>query len=273
MSWTPASMGAELLQWLKADAITGLSNNDPVSLWLDSSLNARNMTGSGTARPLYLTNQINGLPAIDFDGSNDLLSSGAYSLAGQKLAMTGVFMVDSLKNFQAPWNLHNGASPNFPAGVGLTLVSSSGQIYGGGPVYVLSTASVFPSAQFCILTVVSNDLFGVGMRLNGKSLAPLGGGAGTPPITNFTGTAYTHLGDGGSGLGGGRYFDGKLPELVVCDNTYGDDIWLEGYLAHKYAITLSASHPFYSAAPTSGPRQSGGISRLINGGLVRGQVL
>lgn len=62
-----------LVLWLKADAITGLSDSDPVSTWTDSSGNSNSATGSGTARPLYKTGILNSLPVVRFDGVNDTL--------------------------------------------------------------------------------------------------------------------------------------------------------------------------------------------------------
>jgi len=59
--------------WLKADALS-LNNNDPVDSWTDSSGNGYNFTSSGSARPTYATNVINGKPSVVFDGSNDILS-------------------------------------------------------------------------------------------------------------------------------------------------------------------------------------------------------
>ncbi len=68
-------MSTDNLQlWLKADAITGLNNNDPVSTWVDSSVNGRNATQSGAARPTYITSALNGKPVIRFDGSVDYMA-------------------------------------------------------------------------------------------------------------------------------------------------------------------------------------------------------
>ncbi len=58
--------------WLKADALS-LTNQAPVSQWTDNSGNNNHATGSGSSRPTFLTNQVNGLPAIVFDGINDYL--------------------------------------------------------------------------------------------------------------------------------------------------------------------------------------------------------
>jgi hypothetical protein len=77
---------ANLGLWLKADGLSGLVNNDPVSSWTDFSGKGRHYIGTTTTRPLYKTSQQNGLPAIDFDGTDDFLTGAvdgsvtAYSL-------------------------------------------------------------------------------------------------------------------------------------------------------------------------------------------------
>ena len=65
-----------LLLWLKADAITGLADNDPVAAWNDSSGNSNNATqGTGANRPLYKVGIVNGLPVVRFDNVNDGLDT------------------------------------------------------------------------------------------------------------------------------------------------------------------------------------------------------
>lgn len=63
---------SDLSVWYKADAITGLSDGDPVTEWADSSGNANNLTSSanGTIDPTYLVSSIGGLPGISFPGTN-----------------------------------------------------------------------------------------------------------------------------------------------------------------------------------------------------------
>lgn len=46
-------------------------NNDPVGTWPNLGSAGGNFTNTGTARPTYKTNQINGFPVVSFDGSND----------------------------------------------------------------------------------------------------------------------------------------------------------------------------------------------------------
>lgn len=65
---------AGLQLWLKADAITGLINADPVTTWLDSSSAANDVTQATAAKkPTYRTSVINGLPIVRFDGVDDVL--------------------------------------------------------------------------------------------------------------------------------------------------------------------------------------------------------
>ncbi len=64
---------AGLIAWYKADALT-LNDGDAVSSWTDSSTSANNATQSGTARPTYVTNGVNYLPVVRFDGVNDNLA-------------------------------------------------------------------------------------------------------------------------------------------------------------------------------------------------------
>lgn len=59
--------------WLDANSL-GLINNTPVSNWTDLSSNLNSANQASTAfQPIFKTNQINGLPSIEFDGTNDRL--------------------------------------------------------------------------------------------------------------------------------------------------------------------------------------------------------
>ena len=60
--------------WLKADSLS-LSNNDPVASWTDSS-GSGNDAAQSTAgnKPIFNTNIINSLPAVQFDGTDDFMT-------------------------------------------------------------------------------------------------------------------------------------------------------------------------------------------------------
>lgn len=71
---------AGLQLWLKADAITGLVDGDPVGTWADSSGNARDATqATAAAKPLYKVSIVNGKPVVRFDGVDDLLTVASFA--------------------------------------------------------------------------------------------------------------------------------------------------------------------------------------------------
>lgn len=72
----PGGVGtsASNILWLKADAITGLNDNDPVATWADNSGNTFDLIqGTAASKPTYQTNEINSKPIVRFDGSDDNL--------------------------------------------------------------------------------------------------------------------------------------------------------------------------------------------------------
>jgi hypothetical protein len=69
--------------WFEADKITGGVAGNPLDTWQESSGSGiGNATGTSTARPLYRTNILNGLPAVLFDGVNDVLVTASVGAAG-----------------------------------------------------------------------------------------------------------------------------------------------------------------------------------------------
>ena len=62
--------------WLKADAITGLSDGAAVATWPDSSGLTNNATQpSAPYQPQFVTNGVNGLPVMRFDGVTEPLNA------------------------------------------------------------------------------------------------------------------------------------------------------------------------------------------------------
>jgi len=78
---SPANGVPDLVLWLdttsEAAFQASIEDQSPVSTWNDTNpqqINKSNATASGTARPLYVANAINGLPALKCDGVDDLIS-------------------------------------------------------------------------------------------------------------------------------------------------------------------------------------------------------
>lgn len=84
-----------LEQWLDASQLTGLSNNDVMTLWPDLSNNGRNIT-SFTGSPQYKTSILNGLPAVTLEAGQGM--AGSYSVAAGSFTTVSVFKLTSLAN-------------------------------------------------------------------------------------------------------------------------------------------------------------------------------
>lgn len=80
--WTPASLGADLVAWYKADAGLTLSGTD-VTSWADQSGNGVTLTPSGTGVITYNATGFNSLPTLEFPGGG----SGAVRLVSDATAL------------------------------------------------------------------------------------------------------------------------------------------------------------------------------------------
>lgn len=69
-----------VLAWYAADEIVGLSDGDPVDTWADLSSQGNDLIGSGAGRPIFMTNQLNGLPGVSFTPSQRLACSPSTAL-------------------------------------------------------------------------------------------------------------------------------------------------------------------------------------------------
>lgn len=97
--------------------ISGLANNDAVSTW--SSRTGSNDATQSTAanKPIYKIGQLNGNPALEFDGSNDLLQFGQLD-ASSAWAIT-ILKRTSTNTYQVVWGIANtaGTNPTFSLAV------------------------------------------------------------------------------------------------------------------------------------------------------------
>lgn len=260
---------ASVIAHWSADAITGLSDGDPVDT-LPDSVSGWDLTGATTTRPLYRPTGLASLPSVEFDGSDDWMVTGASkSLAAVGVSWISVLIIDTAKNSHAVGALDAGASlPTLgAASMGLhTLVYANTGIdtyrrdaansqnlrcyTGGGSAYV--------HGQVVMLTHI---------------LAPSGWMTRVNGAGRLTSTGVTAVAEGlnagsyyfsvGATSTAGQAFDGDFSEGVLFAETEQcESRYIEGVLAHKYGITLPTSHPFYAAAPSSGP--SSGSVRAVN---------
>lgn len=216
----PAVVSASLLAWYKADAITGLVDNDPVAAWLDSSGNG-NDSAQATAgnQPIYKTNQINGLPAVRFDGVDDFLSIASNfdrdSLTLLVIAnMTGPGQGAAAYYQESPFGGANTSSWSM-----LQFASTHPtEVPGGWGV----TKNYVDHATTVLDQWLETDGWSIlGMRLDGTNLTLK---RGTTTVDNLS---YAQTFSGGAPYQIGTcvsvcYFDGYIAELLLFDGALSD---------------------------------------------------
>lgn len=103
-----------LVAWYDASRITGLSDGAAVATWEDSSGNGNDLTqATAGLRPTYQTGELNGLPIVREDGSDDYMSVdfGA-SPASQPYSVYMVFRLHTLSGEQE--DIVEGTTANTP---------------------------------------------------------------------------------------------------------------------------------------------------------------
>lgn len=266
MSFAIDDLASVLSHW-SADQISGLSDGDAVSTFPDS-VAGWDLSGTTTTRPLYRpTSSIASLPAIEFDGTDDYLLSASRVFSGVKSPRSAiVFRLGSLKNYNSTLclttstaNPANGAtSTRFQA----CRAYSTGQVvaqYATASVTgsLVSGTGVVAATTTYLLRTDATELQR-SIVLNGKELPVSGSSDGSVINT----TMYAQFGRENLA---GAFFGGLVAEVVLWDETLlCESMYIEGVLAHKYGLTLPATHPFYSAAPTTGPSAGGGGVRMVN---------
>lgn len=221
-TFSPADIsGLDL--WLRADAITGLSDGAAVASWPDSSSMGNHATqGTADRRPLYRTGQVNGLPAVQFDGANDFLVSNCPVVGAQTR-----FFVLSVGG-GGTYGLWYGASA--PAALNNYVVGRLLHSWTGSVETPVASAPV-PSSGFAVVAVRYSDATGTySARLNGTGVA---GGA---YATNTAGNSQSILGAGS--LTGTYPLLGSMAEVIHYPSYLSDvDVArVESYLMTKWGI-------------------------------------
>jgi hypothetical protein len=236
---------ADLLLWLRADAGIVESGSN-ISSWNDQSTFANNAAQTvATNQPQILTNQINGLPAVDFaklastnrwlqvpSGFSDF-TNGASIFVVAKPPVTGLTDARLL-------DLGNAASSNNiqlyqPTVAGLTF-----RTYNSSTQKSVTTASGMTSA-YNLAEVVHNGDFAATLYINGAAVATQAGSSNMFNITNIERTGNFI----GKAFGSTNFFEGQIAEVIVFKKGLSDAERkaVESYIFYKYGVGSSPSPP------------------------------
>jgi len=221
----------DLLLWLDASSIAGLSDGDAVGTWSDLSGNGYHATEADAARPTYKTNVLNGKPVVRFDGANNfmqLLTSNAMPLNDNTVTIFVVYQTTSAAR-QMLFASSNGGS------LCLEILTLSGERTVSTPgVYVARTATITHVADTDpqLLTYRrSGDGAGTHSFYTNGMLEPLTlDGAGA-----FSTTAVKQLGRRAAGT---LPFAGDMAEIIIYGSSLSDTDrrTVESYLCSKYGL-------------------------------------
>lgn len=237
----PGDQAADL--WLKADIGVSHSSNS-VSTWSDLSGNSNDATqGTSASQPTYVTSAINGNPAIDFDGGDEVDGSAGFYTHEYFIVTEPDIAVDGSANgFMVGFEpgefggffvgtQTDGFVPNDRV-VHAIGDSGDGDVYRAG----IETGTLSAADQPIIWSVREN----AGSTATEISLD----GTGLTVNSAYTGNALINLSNQayriGDNLLGTNAYDGSIAEVISYNgrlsNANRRDV--ETYLAIKYGITL-----------------------------------
>jgi Fibronectin type III domain len=230
-----------LLLWLKADAITGLTNNAPVGTWLDNSGRSNNATqGTSANQPLWVTNALNGLPIVRFNGTSSYFNFLNNFLTGTT-GLEAFVVLKSATNqpaaYQALWEDSGSGSGQ------LMYPNSNGHIRDGTgnanyPPYDLGTPAQ-PLTNYNVYEV-SGTTGPWAAWLDGQLLGSLTG--------NTYGVWGGNLGLGWDSYNQSYFFAGDVAEVLMFNRplTGAERSTVNNYLGLKYGLVTGVP-----AAPTN----------------------
>lgn len=213
-AFTPLSLPG-LVAWYDADAITGLSDTDPVTTWNDLSGNGWNLGQStAAAKPLYRTGILNSKPVLRFDGTDDFMVNSDFNLGGQ---MTIIVVYANRTGGNG--SLFSNDVANGP------LQRETSTFYHGSQPAITTTSLNLSNLYVALFDW---DRRSHQVRLDG---AVAGSALGTG---DATGTTFK-IGARSTGI---EFLNGDIAEVIVCATLLGgnDLANVESYLTTKWGL-------------------------------------
>jgi len=223
-AFSPASI-AGLQLWLDASQITGLNDGDAVGTWADLSGNGNDATqATGSKKPTFETNELNGRPVVRFDGVDDILQTPIF---GQFPSKRGTLFLVYKATFGASYK--SVLNTITGAGVGFQLeMVKSGVKYKWYDGVADGLAAVFDPAGFDLQTINRTGDTAMDFRRNGTLEVVF-------TVTNNQPDARV-MDVGASALG--SYASGDMALLLMYDGSLsaGDVSLVESWINARYLL-------------------------------------
>ncbi len=213
------------LCWFDANDITGSSNGDALSSWPsrhDSGVSASNSTSS--TQPIYNTNQVNSLPAVNFDA--DYLEVNYGSNTSQPLTAFIVCAYDVTSGGGSNNAIDGRDNPSGYRSVNFSMRTNGWGSYAGSSWMQPSSGS--PDTDWHYFTVYLNGASSY-VRKDGVSHA-----TGNPGTQGTNGQILGMW----KGKNTSYYMNGKIAEVLIFGGTLSDTNrnTTESYLKDKYNL-------------------------------------
>lgn len=231
-----------LVLHLDADAITGLTDDDPVSQWDDlSGQNSHATQGTAANQPTYKTGVLDGRPVVRFDGTGEHLLLPDFGIFGgdQDLTIMVVFKANTLPG-EDDWE-NNEVLLNFRNENNIMLCF--GDQGGGGDPKAITIRARF-AVEGWANPVISHTLaegtpYLIGVdydTTSGWRLFRDGALEDTGDITETIEGGTDISAVGGASDGDNRWYDGDIAEILVYDRalTTQERVDMEWYLGEKW---------------------------------------
>jgi len=219
-----------LALWLKADAGVGL-NGSTVAHWYDQSGHGNTASqATGSAQPTLVQNDINGYPALHFDGANNFLQTAAPVTTSTQYSL---FVVSTLGNSSSsPGPVYNGDSSANGYGFLRPNTADYGALYGGQSYLTFGTL-VTTGAQTQELV---RDGSGTTTFYHNSTQS-----GSTSSATPNTPTTATYI--GGVNSNASNLFSGDIAEVLIYNRALStsERQQVEQYLTVKYLESFPTS--------------------------------
>ena len=228
--WTPAALGASLVGWWDASDSSTITIGTGVSAITDKSGNSRTFSQATAGnQPALISNELNGLSIMRFDGNGDLLAT-ASTITIRTLIVLAKW-TNTTGDYRHLWDIDttisSGGWHGDTAASGFLLASGyASQVVRNGTKYVNGTATAGDLARYTSWTIHGFETTGdIGVTKTGAQ------------------NGYA-----------ARSFLGDYAEFLYLNavpSTANRQL-IEGYLAWKWGIqaSLPADHPYKNNPPT-----------------------
>jgi hypothetical protein len=217
-----------LVEWHRASDVTTSGSN--VTAWQDISGSANNAT-NGANQPTLVENAVNGLPAVNFNGSQFLQIPSGMSNFSSGMTVMAVAKPVSVTGGARIFDFGNGAtsdnvSMSLPSTTGLTFTTVNGSTSSS-----LTASSGINLNQFQLLEATYNGSNTATVFQNGVQLAQ---SSSMQTLNNLLRNNNFLSQD----TVGGNRFNGQVAELLIWNRqlTLPERTAVEGYLLGKYQL-------------------------------------